>query len=134
MKVLFIGGTGTISMAITKKLAETDWEVYLFNRGSRNELLSENIHIIKGDINNEAEAAALLKDYSFDVVCDFIGFGKGQVERDYRLFAGKTKQYMYISSASAYHKPCKSHIITEGTSLANPYWEYPEIKLFAKSI
>ena len=129
MKVLFIGGTGTISMAITKKLAETDCELYLFNRGSRNESLPKNIHIIRGDINNEAEAAELLKDYTFDVVCDFIGFGKGQVERDYRLFAGKTKQYMYISSASAYHKPCKSHVITEGTTLANPYWEYSRNKI-----
>ena len=75
MKVLFIGGTGTISMAITKKLAESDCELYLFNRGTRNELLPKNIHIIKGDINNEEEAAALLKEHSFDVVCDFIGFG-----------------------------------------------------------
>ena len=132
MKVLFIGGTGTISMAITKKLAETDCELYLFNRGSRNESLHKNIHIIKGDINDEAEAAELLKDYTFDVVCDFIGFGKGQVERDYRLFAGKTKQYMYISSASAYHKPCKSHVITEGTTLANPYWEYSRNKIICE--
>ncbi len=129
MKVLFIGGTGTISMAITNRLAETDCELYLFNRGTRNEGLHKNIHIIKGDINNEAEAAELLKDYSFDVVCDFIGFGKGQVERDYRLFAGKTKQYMYISSASAYHKPGKSYVITEGTTLANPYWEYSRNKI-----
>lgn len=129
MKVLFIGGTGTISMAITNRLAETDCELYLFNRGTRNEGLHKNIHIIKGDINNEAEAAELLKDYSFDVVCDFIGFGKGQVERDYRLFAGKIKQYMYISSASAYHKPGKSYVITEGTTLANPYWEYSRNKI-----
>ena len=63
-------------MAITKKLAETDWEVYLFNRGTRNEDLPKNINIIKGNINNEAEAAELLKDHTFDVVCDFIGFGK----------------------------------------------------------
>lgn len=129
MKVLFIGGTGTISMAITEKLAETDWEVYLFNRGTRNEALPKNIRIIKGDINNEEEAKALLSEHSFDVVCEFIGFGVGQVERDYRLFAGKTKQYMYISSASAYHKPCKSHVITEGTTLANPYWEYSRNKI-----
>ena len=72
MKVLFIGGTGTISMAITKALAETDCELYLFNRGTRNETLPKNINIIKGDINNEAEAAELLKDYTFDVVCDFL--------------------------------------------------------------
>ena len=101
MKILLIGGTGTISSAITRQLAETDHEVYVLNRGNNNRHLPIGIKQITADINNEAEAAELLKDYTFDVVCDFIGFGKGQVERDYRLFAGKTKQYMYISSASA---------------------------------
>ena len=60
----------------------------------------------------------------FDVVCDFIGFVPEQVERDYRLFAGKTKQYMYISSASAYHKPVMDYHISEGPTLSNPHWEY----------
>lgn len=129
MKVLLIGGTGTISMAITKQLAQTDWEVCLLNRGTRTAELPKNIRIINGDINKEAEMAELLKGESFDVVCDFIGFVKGQLERDYRLFAGKTKQFMYISSASAYHKPGKSYMITEGTTLANPYWEYSRNKI-----
>lgn len=129
MKVLLIGGTGTISMAITKQLAQTDWEVCLLNRGTRTAELPKNIRIINGDINKEAEMAELLKGESFDVVCDFIGFVKGQLERDYRLFAGKTKQFMYISSASAYHKPGKSYLITEGTTLANPYWEYSRNKI-----
>ncbi len=129
MKVLLIGGTGTISMAITKQLAQTDWEVCLLNRGTRTAELPKNIRIINGDINKEAEMAELLKGESFDVVCDFIGFVKGQLERDYRLFAGKTKQFVYISSASAYHKPGKSYLITEGTTLANPYWEYSRNKI-----
>jgi nucleoside-diphosphate-sugar epimerase len=66
---------------------------------------------------------------TFDVVSDFIGFTVDAVERDYRLFKGKTKQYMYISSASAYHKPAAGYIITEGTTLANPYWEYSRNKI-----
>lgn len=129
MKILFIGGTGTISMAITRMLAETEHEVYLLNRGTRNADLPARVRTIKADMNNEAEVAELLRDKSFDVVCDFIGFTKEQVERDVRLFAGKTKQYMYISSASAYHKPGKSYVITEGTTLANPYWEYSRNKI-----
>lgn len=129
MKVLFIGGTGTISMAITRMLSETEHEVYLLNRGTRNADLPASVRIIKADINNEVQVAELLRDKSFDVVCDFIGFTKNQVERDVRLFAGKTKQYMYISSASAYHKPGKSYVITEGTTLANPYWEYSRNKI-----
>ncbi len=130
MKALFIGGTGTISMAITRQLAENpDWELYLFNRGSRTEELPENIRIINGDINNEAEAAEKLGDLKFDTVCDFIGFVPSQLERDYRLFKDRTKQFMYISSASAYQKPLSDYRITEGTPLSNPYWEYSRNKI-----
>ena len=67
--------------------------------------------------------------FLIDSVCDFIGFVPAQVERDYRLFAGKTKQFMYISSASAYHKPVRDYRITEATTLANPYWEYSRNKI-----
>ena len=129
MKVLLIGGTGTISTAITKQLAETEHEVYLLNRGNRNSDLPANIQFIQADINNEAEAAEKLQDMSFDCVCEFIGFVTEQVERDYRLFKGKTKQYIYISSASAYHKPVRDYRITEATTLANPYWEYSRNKI-----
>lgn len=130
MKALFIGGTGTISMGITKQLAENkDWELYLFNRGSRTEELPENIKVINGDINNEAEAEKLLGNLRFDTVCDFIGFVPSQLERDYRLFKDRTKQFMYISSASAYQKPLSDYRITEGTPLANPYWEYSRNKI-----
>ena len=129
MKVLLIGGTGTISTAITRQLAETEHEVYLLNRGNRNNDLPENIKFIEADINNEAEAAEKLEGMSFDCVCEFIGFVTGQVERDYRLFKDKTKQYIYISSASAYHKPVRDYRITEATTLANPYWEYSRNKI-----
>lgn len=129
MKALLIGGTGTISMAITKLLVEKNWDVYLINRGSRDEELPEGVNVIKADINDEAYVSEQIKDMSFDCVCEFIGFVPEQIERDIRLFKGKTKQYIYISSASAYHKPVKDYRITEGTTLANPYWEYSRNKI-----
>lgn len=129
MKILMIGGTGTISMAITKLLAKNGEEVYLLNRGNRSAELPENVKVIKADINNEAEVLSAIEGMSFDSVCEFIGFVPAQLERDYRLFNGRTKQYIFISSASAYHKPVRSHIITEGTTLANPYWEYSRNKI-----
>lgn len=130
MRALFIGGTGTISTAITKKLAaEGKWELYLINRGLRNVDIPENVKVIKADINDEADVAEKIKDLTFDTVCDFIGFVPEQLERDYRLFKGKTKQFMYISSASAYHKPVAEYRITEGTALANPFWEYSRNKI-----
>ena len=130
MKALFIGGTGTISTAIVKRLAEElGWEVWLLNRGNRSEVVPEGVHQIKADINNEEEVAKLLDGMYFDTVSEFIGFTVEQVERDYRLFKGKTNQYIYISSASAYHKPAASYVITEGTTLANPHWEYSRNKI-----
>ena len=130
MKALFIGGTGTISMGIVRRLAaETDWEVWLLNRGNRRAEVPEGVHQIQADISDEKATAEILKDQFFDTVCEFIGFTKNQVERDYRLFKGRTRQYIYISSASAYHKPAASYIITEGTTLSNPYWEYSRNKI-----
>ena len=130
MKALFIGGTGTISMAITRLLAGMpEWELYLLNRGNRRYDLPEGIKTIEADINDEALVDEKISDMKFDVVCDFIGFVKEQLERDYRLFRGKTKQFMYISSASAYQKPLSDYRITEGTPLVNPYWEYSRNKI-----
>ena len=130
MKALFIGGTGTISTAIVKRLVnEMNWEVWLINRGNRSHVLPEGVRQIVADINDEADVLAKLGDATFDVVGEFIGFTADQVERDYRLFKGRTRQYIYISSASAYHKPAASHIITEGTALANPHWQYSRDKI-----
>lgn len=130
MKILFIGGTGTISSAITRSIAaKGNDELFLLNRGSRKCEFEQNITHIQADINDEKAVAEKLKDMSFDCVCDFIGFEPWQTERDFRLFAGKTGQYMYISSASAYHKPLKSCFVNEGTSLCNPYWEYSRNKI-----
>jgi Nucleoside-diphosphate-sugar epimerases len=130
MKALFIGGTGTISMAIVRQLAKDPlWEVWLLNRGNRAAELPEGVHSIVADIGDEKAAAEKLSGMTFDTVCEFIGFTQDQVERDWRLFRGKTRQYIYISSASAYLKPAASYVITEGTALANPYWEYSRNKI-----
>ena len=127
MKALIIGGTGTISSAVVRRLIEKKWEVYLINRGTKP--VPEGAVSIVADMNDEQLVAEKIKDMAFDVVCEFIGFVPAHVERDYRLFAGKTNQYIYISSASAYHKPARNYIITEGTSLANPYWKYSRDKI-----
>ncbi|RIV18167.1 NAD-dependent epimerase/dehydratase family protein [Alicyclobacillaceae bacterium I2511] len=129
MKALIIGGTGTISLAITRQLAEQGHELYLLNRSHRNEMLPANIHLLKADINEETAVQDLLKGQFFDVVADFIAFEPAQVERDYRLFHGRTKQFMFISSASAYQKPLSDYRITESTPLSNPYWAYSRNKI-----
>lgn len=129
MKILMIGGTGTISTAVSKKLIHDGHELYVLNRTGKSDKLPEGPNYLKCDINKEEDAKEILKDLSFDAVCNFIIYDKQQLERDYRLFAGKTKQYVYISSASAYNKLPSDYLITEGTSLANPYWEYSRKKI-----
>ena len=129
-KALFIGGTGIISTGIVKQLMKDgEWELYVLNRGNSNNRLPDGVKTIIADINNEKEAAEKLGDMTFDSVCDFIGFVPEQLERDYRLFNGRTRQFMYISSASAYQKPLGTYVISESTTLSNPYWEYSRNKI-----
>jgi len=130
MKILFIGGTGTISSAITRQIiSNNNHQLYLINRGTRNNNLSDNVTLIQADINDEDAVSEKIKDLNFDVIADFIAFTPEQLERDYRLFNGKTKQFIFISSASAYQKPLSDFRINEGTPLANPYWEYSRNKI-----
>ena len=129
MKVLLIGGTGTISAAITRNLSEKGHDVWVLNRGNRSEALPAGVNQILCDINDEAETAQKLKNHTFDVVADFIIMKKEQAERDYRLFKGKTGQYIFISSASVYQKPPADYRITESVPHANPYWQYSRDKI-----
>ncbi len=130
MKALFVGGTGTISSAVVKRLVkELGWEVWVLNRGNRTDRLPAGVHQIVTDIHDEAAVAQAIEGLSFDTVCEFIGYRVPDVERDYRLFKGKTRQYMFVSSASAYHKPAASYIVNEGTTLSNPHWQYSRDKI-----
>ena len=134
MKILIIGGTGTISSAITRQLAAGGHDLWLLNRGTRKDEVPANVRQVITDIDDEEEVLRQIGNEQFDAVCEFIGFVTAQVERDIRLFKGRTRQYVYISSASAYNKPAASHLITEGTSLANPYWEYSRNKIACEEL
>ena len=134
MKILIIGGTGTISSAITRQLAESNNELWLLNRGNRKNEVPASVKQVIADIDDTSEVLRQMGDTQFDAVCEFIGFLPSQVERDIRLFQGRTRQYVYISSASAYNKPAANHVISEGTSLANPYWEYSRNKIACEEL
>lgn len=135
MKILMIGGTGTISSAITRQLAAGGHELWLINRGNRSNELPEGVRLVTGDINEHPdEVVAKLGDETFDAVCEFIGFLPEQVARDIAIFSGRTRQYVFISSASAYNKPVRQYVISEGTSLANPLWEYSRNKIACEEL
>ncbi len=129
MKVLFIGGTGVISTACTRLAASQHIELTLLTRGQRTMDLPPGVHTLKLDIHNPAEARKTLDQMSFDAVVDWIAFTPADIERDLDLFRNRTRQFLLISSASAYQKPPTHYVITESTPLANPYWEYSRNKI-----
>lgn len=132
---LLIGGTGVISMSVTRLLAaDEDWRVCVLNRGNRNAGLPDSVETIAADVSKPDEARRALGDRAFDVVADFIAFTPEQVERDVELFAGRTRQYVFISSASAYQKPATRLPITESTPLRNPYWQYSRDKIACEDL
>ncbi len=131
MKLLFIGGTGIISSACSELAAARGHELSLVNRSLSNKVpVPEGATVFQADIyQDEARLAKLLDGQQFDAVVDYLAFTVDDIERDLRLFRGKTNQFVFISSASAYQKPVKNYIITERTPLENPYWEYSRNKI-----
>ena len=129
MRVLFIGGTGIISTASTRLAAERGIELTLLNRGRHAGKAPEGVEIVTADIDDPAAVAKALGSTTYDAVVDWIAFTPAHVERDLALFRGRTKQYVFISSASAYQKPPGHYLITESTPLANPYWQYSRDKI-----
>jgi len=133
MKVLFIGGTGFISTAVSRMAIERGTELYLLNRGIRSSEI-RGAHQLTGDIHNPESMRNALKDLKFDVVVDWIAFTPEDIERDLKVFRGRTKQFVFISSASAYQKPVVNYIITESTPLKNPYWDYSRNKIACEDL
>lgn len=129
MKVLLIGGTGTISTAVTELAAREGYEITLLNRGNHSEGLPEGVTVVAGDIHDEEWVNTAFEGAHFDVVANFLDFEPADFERSYRLWKDRTNQYIFISSASAYQTPLASPIVTESTPLANPYWQYSRNKI-----
>ncbi len=131
MRVLFIGGTGLISSACAQSAISRGIALTLLNRGvSRKYSAPAGAELLTADIHGDPAAlSAALGARRFDAVVDWIAFDPADVERDIRLFLGKTGQFVFISSASAYQKPPRRFPITEDTPLENPYWEYSRKKI-----
>jgi nucleoside-diphosphate-sugar epimerase len=129
MKILFLGGTGIISSACTQLAIARGFDVTLLNRSQRESVpgARQIIHDI-----NDAGLAGVLGDRAWDAVVDFIAFDVAAIEQRLQLFRGRTRQYVFISTASAYQKPLTHHLITESTPLANPFWDYSQKKIAAE--
>jgi len=132
--VLFIGGTGQISLPCVNEAVEAGYDVTVLNRGLASASLPPSVRQLTADFRNDKAYAEALAEQHWDTVCQFIAFTPEDVERDLRLLTGKTEQYIFISSASAYHKPVQTFPITEDVPLANPYWAYSRNKAKAEAL
>lgn len=130
MKVLFIGGTGNISTATSRLAVEKGMELFLLNRGMSKVTVPGAKSII-GDIS-KPETLTQLQLHQWDVVVNWIAFTPKDIERDLALFRGKTKQYVFISSASCYQTPLSYPIITESTPVSNDLWDYSHNKILCE--
>lgn len=133
MRILFIGGTGIISSACTRLALARGIDLTLLNRGQRNEEIPGTKQIV-ADINDPASAGPALEGEKWDVVVDFISFTTDELEQRIELFRGRTGQFIFISSASAYQKPLTDYLVTESTPLANPFWEYSRNKIACEDL
>jgi len=133
MKVLFIGGTGVISSACAALAVRQGIDLTLLNRGRSRRPTPDGVKSLRGDINDPA-IAEIVAGHSWDAVVDWIAFTAEHVQRDIDLFRGRTGQYIFISSASAYQTPPASLPVTESTLLDNPYWDYSQAKIACEAL
>ena len=129
MRALLIGGTGTISLPITRKLIAQGWQVTLLNRGSESREVPDGARVINGDIRDLTSARKAIGSDRFDVVVDWVAFTPEHIETDLQLFQGRCGHYIFISSASAYQTPPATLPVRESTILDNPYWAYSRNKM-----
>jgi len=129
MKVLFIGGTGIISSACSQLAVDRGIELYLMNRGRTDRPVPSGAHHLIADIRDQGTVDTVLADHTFDAVVQWLGYTREHVEADIALFQERARQYVFISSASAYQTPPASLPVTESTWLDNPYWSYSQNKI-----
>ena len=135
LKVLFIGGSGIISSASSRLAVERGIDLYVLNRGATQlRPLPPEATVLHADVHDPVSVRAALGDLEFDAVVDWVAFTPEHVQSDIELFRGRTGQYVFISSASAYQTPPSRVPVTESTPLRNPYWQYSRDKIACESL
>ncbi len=130
MKVLFIGGTGIISSACSELAISKGIDLYHLNRGKSSSIRKiDGVKTIISDIRNFEQTQKSIENHQFDAVVDWISYEPKHIENGIKLFSGKTKQYVFISSASCYQTPPEKLPVTENTPLDNPFWDYSQQKI-----
>ncbi|MDV2980012.1 UNVERIFIED_CONTAM: NAD-dependent epimerase/dehydratase family protein [Actinomycetes bacterium ARC8] len=132
--ILFIGGTGVISAAAAERAVALGHRLTVLNRGRSTRPVPDGAEILTADVRDASAVRAVLAGREFDAVADFITFTADQAQASLDLFAGRTGQYVFISSASAYQKPPTRLPILESTPLKNPFWQYSRDKIACEEL
>lgn len=133
--VLFIGGSGVISSASVRLAVERGYDVTVLNRGSSSaRSLPAEVRSLRADVRDPASVREVLGGRDFDAVVDWVAFTPEHVQQDVDLFTGRTGQYVFISSASAYQTPPARLPVLESTPLRNPYWGYSQDKIACEDL
>ncbi|MEJ5943901.1 SDR family oxidoreductase [Pseudokineococcus basanitobsidens] len=134
-RVLFVGGSGVISSACSALAVEAGLDLTVLNRGTTSTRpLPEAARVVQADVRDPASVREALGEEEFDVVVDWVAFTPDHVRTDVELFAGRTGQYVFISSASAYQTPPLRVPVTESTPLRNPFWQYSRDKIACEDL
>jgi len=135
LKVLFIGGSGVISSACSQLAVERGVDLHVLNRGrSADRPLPEAATVHRADVNDGQSVREALGDNDFDAVVNWVAFAPEQVRADVELWRGRTGQYVFISSASAYQTPPGRLPVLESTPLRNPFWKYSRNKIACEDV
>ncbi|MFT5143654.1 MAG: nucleoside-diphosphate-sugar epimerase [Rhodothermales bacterium] len=129
MKVLFIGGTGIISSGCAAHAVRQGMDLTFLNRGTASRPVPEGVRVLRGDVRDPESVRSALRGETFDVVVNWVAFTPQHIETDLDLFRGRTGQYVFISSASAYQTPPARLPVSESTPLQNPFWAYSRDKI-----
>ena len=135
LRVLFIGGSGVISSACAREAVNAGIDLYVLNRGqSTTRPLPDGVAELRADVRNPEAVRDAIGGLDFDSVVDWVAFTAEHVRSDIDVFRGRTGQYVFISSASAYQTPPARLPVTESTPLRNPFWQYSRDKIACEDL
>jgi nucleoside-diphosphate-sugar epimerase len=130
LKVLFLGGSGVISSACSALAVRRGIDLTVLNRGKTGiRPLPPEVRSVQADVRDPAAVRAAIGDADFDAVVDWLAFTPEHVRTGMEVFRGRTGQYVFISSASAYQTPPARVPVVESTPLRNPFWQYSRDKI-----
>lgn len=132
--ILFLGGTGVISAAAAERAVALGHRLTILNRGRSTRPVPEGAETLTADVRDASAVRDVLGGRDFDAVADFITYTPDQARASLDLFTGRTGQYVFISSASAYQKPPTRLPIRESTPLKNPFWQYSRDKISCEEL